>query len=81
MMSMQKTIEERNKSIDKLDQKLRDANMEANTEQQKWKELSQSLTNQLESLRQQKGVLEGKLEVMTKKMELVTSGMYSGTPI
>lgn len=67
---MQKTIQERNKSVDELEQKLRDAGLE----QQKSKENSQTLKNQLESLREQKVSLEEKLEAMKKDMEIVTTG-------
>lgn len=67
---MQKTIQERNKSVDELEQKLRDAGLE----QQKSKENSQTLKNQLESLREQKVSLEEKLGAMKKDMEIVTTG-------
>lgn len=67
---MQKTIQERNKSVDDLELKLRTADLE----QQKSKDLTQVLKNQLESLREQKGSLEEKLEALTKDMKIVTSG-------
>ena len=67
---MQKTIQERNKSVDELELKLRAADLE----QQKSKDLTQVLKNQLESLRDQKGSLEDKLEALTKDMKIVTSG-------
>lgn len=67
---MQKTIQERNKSVDELEQKLRDAGLE----HQKSKENSQTLKNQLESLREQKVSLDEKLEAMKKDMEIVTTG-------
>ena len=67
---MQKTIQERNKSVDELELKLRAADLA----QQKSKDLTQVLKNQLESLRDQKGSLEDKLEALTKDMKIVTSG-------
>ena len=70
MMSMQKTIQERNKSVDELEEKLHATDFEL----QKSKDLTQVLKNQLESLREQKGAMEDKLEALTKDMDIVTSG-------
>ena len=70
MASMQKTIQERNKSVDELEAELRATNLE----QQKSKNLTQVLKEKLESLREQKGSLERKLEALTKDMKIVTSG-------
>ena len=69
---MQKTIQERNKSLDELEQKLRDSELE----KQKSEKLAQTLKNELEPLRGQKGSLEEKLKTVTKDLELVTSGEF-----
>ena len=66
MMSMQKTIQERNHSVDELEEKLRAANWE----NQRMKERTTTLTKEVELLTEQKGSLEGRLE-------LLSSGMYN----
>ena len=71
-MNMQKTIQERNKSLDELEQKLRDSELE----KQKSEKLAQTLKNELEPLRGQKDSLEEKLKTVTKDLELVTSGEF-----
>lgn len=79
MMSMQKTIEERNKTIDEQEQKLREASLkqgkseelnqtvteQLKTEQEKSKEQIRTLTDQLKSLREEKSSLEGRLRLVT----------------
>lgn len=79
MMSMQKTIEERNKTIDEQEQKLREASLkqgkseelnqtvtdQLKTKEEKSKEQIGILTDQLKSLREEKSSLEGRLRLVT----------------
>ncbi|XP_015764855.1 PREDICTED: kinesin-like protein KIF20B [Acropora digitifera] len=69
MMNMQKTIQERNKSVDELEQKLRDSELE----KQKAEELTGTLKIELQPLRGQVVSLKDRLQAVTKDLELVTS--------
>lgn len=80
---MQKTIEERNKTIDEQEQKLREANLkqgkskeqnqtitdQLKSEQEKSKEQIRTLTEQLKAIRKEKSSLE-------ERLRLVTSGIF-----
>ena len=80
-MSMQKTIEERNKTVDEYEQKLREANLkqgksevhnramthQLKSEQEKSNEQIRTLTEQLKALGEDKSSLE-------RRLGLVTSG-------
>ena len=79
MISMQKTIEERNKTIDEQEQKLREASLkqgkseelnqtvtdQLKSKQEKSKEEIGILTDQVKSLREEKSSLEGRLRLAT----------------
>ena len=73
-MNMQKTIQERNKSVDELEQKLRDLELE----KQKAEELTGTLKTELQPLRGQVVSLKDRLQAVTKDLELVTSGKFEG---
>ena len=76
---MQKTIEERNKTIDEQEQKLRELNLKQGkseehnqtitdklkSEQEKSKEQIQTLADQLKTLREEKASLEGRLRLVS----------------
>ena len=76
---MQKTIEERNKTIDEQEQKLREASLkqgkseelnqtvrdQLKSKQEKSKEEIGILTDQVKSLREEKSSLEGRLRLAT----------------
>ena len=76
---MQKTIEERNKTIDEQEQELREARLrqgkseelnqtvtgQLKTKEEKSKEQVGILTDQLESLGEEKSSLEGRLRLVT----------------
>ena len=73
-MNMQKTIQERNKTVDELEQKLRDSELE----KQKAEELTGTLKIELQPLRGQVVSLKDRLQAVTKDLELVTSGKFEG---
>ena len=68
---MQKTIEERNRTLDTLEKTLGDSSLEL----EKSKERTISQNDQLKKLNQEKRSLEDRLDTLTKKLELLTSGM------
>ena len=79
MMDMQKTIEERNKTIDEQERKLREASLkqgkseelnqtvtgQLKTEQEQSKEEIRTLTEQLKSVREEKSSLEERFRIVT----------------
>ena len=68
---MQKIIEERNRTLDTLEKTLGDSSLEL----EKSKERTISQNDQLKKLNQEKRSLEDRLDTLTKKLELLTSGM------
>ena len=71
---MQKTIQERNQSVDELEQKLRNSELE----KQKAEELAGTLKIELQPLRGQVVSLKDRLQGVTKHLELVTSSEFEG---